>query len=73
MVTAMLLIASGIGLLRGGDWTVNMNLLANGMLIYTSIVSPGYFAQKRQWLWLAMFLLIIALSLASIVQLTSML
>ena len=36
------------------------------MLFYTSIVSPGYFAQRGQWGWLGMFPGIIILGLVSI-------
>jgi len=36
------------------------------MLFYTSIVSPGYFAQRGQWGWLGMFAGIIILGLVSI-------
>ncbi|MDF1513767.1 MAG: hypothetical protein P1S60_08160 [Anaerolineae bacterium] len=66
IVTAALLIFSGIGLLKSYNWAIHMNLVAHGMLIYTSIVSPGYFAQKGQWLWLVMFSLIVIFSVVSI-------
>jgi hypothetical protein len=42
-------------------------LVAMGMLFYTSIVSPGYFAQKGQWVWLGVFSSLILLGVISIV------
>jgi len=34
------------------------------MLLYTLIVSPGYFAQKGQWAFVGMFAVILVLALA---------
>jgi len=51
MATAVLLIVGGIGLLVQSKWSVDIFLLSMGMLFYTAIVSPGYFAQKGQWAW----------------------
>ncbi len=66
MVTASCLIVGGIGLLGGQTWGRNVFLVAMGMLFYTAIVSPGYFAQKGQWVWLGIFGVLIALGLVSI-------
>ncbi len=55
MVTAVTLIAAGIGLLIGAPWAVTVFLLGMGMLFYTAIVSPGYFAQQGQWVWVLIF------------------
>ena len=38
-----------------------------GMLLYTVIVSPGYFAEKGQWAFVGMFAVIVLLALVSIV------
>lgn len=46
MVTALFLLIAGVALLQEADWAVPLYLVAIGMLFYTSIVSPGYFAQK---------------------------
>ena len=67
MGTAIILIISGIGLLTQMNWGGNTFLIAVGMLFYTSIVSPGYFAQKGQWAWLAMFSAIIILGILGVV------
>lgn len=66
MVTATCLIISGIGLLALQAWSIPLYLVASGMLFYTSIVSPGYFAQRGQWGWLVMFGIITVLNILSI-------
>jgi hypothetical protein len=65
-VTALFLIAAGIGLMMNLDWAVPVYLIAIGMLFYTVIVSPGYFAQKGQWGYVVMFGVILILALASL-------
>jgi hypothetical protein len=60
------LIISGIALLTEQAWAVYLFLTAMGMLFYTAVVSPGYFAQKGQWGWLGIFGLLIVLGLISI-------
>ena len=66
MVTALCLIAAGIGLLTSPSWGVLVFPIALGMLFYTAIVSPGYFAQQGQWIWLGIFLTLIILGIISI-------
>ena len=62
-VTALVLITAGFGLLLGSSWAVNLFLVACGMLLYTVIVSPGYFAQKGQWGFVGMFAVILLLTI----------
>jgi len=71
MVTAISLILSGVGLLAHTTWAPELFLVSTGMLIYTAIVSPGYFAQKEQWIWVLIFGLIIAISVFSIFLVSS--
>jgi hypothetical protein len=66
MLTAASLLVAGVGLLISAPWASSLYLIAIGMLLYTSVVSPGYFAQQGQWGWLVMFGIIILLSIASI-------
>ena len=66
MTTAFCLIGAGIGLLSGKAWSTPLYLIASGMLFYTAIVSPGYFAQKGQWGWLLMFGIILILGITGI-------
>lgn len=66
MFTASALILGGIGLLGQWGWGVPVYFVASGMLLYTAIVSPGYFAQKGQWIWLGIFGILIVLALVSL-------
>ena len=61
------LIAAGVLLLRGHRLASTLAFVANGMLLYTVIVSPGYFAQLGQWPLVGMFAVLLALALVSIV------
>ena len=45
----------------------NVFLLSMGMLLYTIIVSPGYFAQLGQWVFVLMFAVLIALTVLFVV------
>lgn len=65
MLTAALLIVGGIGLLLNKKWSLSIYLISIGMLIYTLIMSPGYFLQKGDFALAGMFmvLLILAVSL----------
>jgi hypothetical protein len=65
-VTAIVLLAAGISLLTGQHWAIETYLISMGMLFYTVIVSPGYFAQKGQWAYVVMFAVILVLALVSI-------
>lgn len=64
MLTASALLAGGIGLLLELTWARPLLLLALGMLVYTAIVSPGYFAQKGEWAFVWMFALLLLLAIA---------
>lgn len=59
LMTAAILIISGVGLLRGRMWARPVFLVGVGMLIYTALVSPGYFAQRGEWAFLVMFAVIL--------------
>ena len=68
-ITATVLIIAGIALLTQSLLGYPLALLALGMLVYTSINSAGYFAQRGQWLMVMMFGGILILAFASIYQL----
>lgn len=55
MSTAIMLIAGGVAALRSIGWGKQVLLLGLGMVIYSEIVSPGYFAQLDQWTFVVMF------------------
>jgi hypothetical protein len=65
-VTALGLVAGGVALLRHVTWARTLYLVALGMLLYSVIASPGYFAQQGEWALVAMFALLLALALASL-------
>jgi len=66
IATAIALIIGGLGLLTDQTWGSSAILVALGMLLYTVIVSPGYYAQKRVWAFVGMFALLFVLALVSI-------
>jgi hypothetical protein len=66
MVTALALIVSGIGSLYGAPWTRTLYPLSIGMLLYTSVASPGYFAQRGKPAWVFLFGALVLLALVSI-------
>ncbi len=70
-LTALLLVIGGVSLLLGIPWGVWIYLIALGMLFYTAIVSPGYYAQKGEWTMVIMFAVILLLGLVSAVVVLS--
>lgn len=63
LTTAVALIISGIVTLKGlpsGKWLFPFSI---GMLMYTLIVSPGYYVQSGDYLFVVMFGLLIILSI----------
>lgn len=67
--TALGLIVSGVALLRRLRLGRAAALVSLGMLLYTLIVSPGYFAQQGQWSFVAMFSVMLALAVFGVIQL----
>ena len=65
--TSLMLLLAGIGLLVNSTWALIVFYIATGMLIYTVINSPGYFAQQKQWPMVSMFSVILILAIVSIV------
>ena len=65
-LTAAALIASGVGLLAQQSWAASIYPVAMGMLLYTIIVSSGYFAQKRIWPIVTMFAVLLVLTSISL-------
>jgi hypothetical protein len=67
LITALLLIVSATGVLWARRWGPPLQLLSLGMLVYTLIVSPGYFAQRGEMGFFLMFGVILVLALGAIV------
>jgi hypothetical protein len=66
MTTALALIVSGIATLKSAAWGKSALLLGLGMVIYSEIVSPGYFAQLGQWSLVAMFAILLCGAIISV-------
>lgn len=65
-LTATGLIIAGWGVLCRSGWAAKTYLFFAGMLGYSVIASPGYFAQQGQWGLVAMFAILFILMLASV-------
>lgn len=61
--TAIMLIIGGCGVLFDKKWGLNMYFISMGMLLYTLIASPGYYIQKGNSGFVAIFAVIFALSI----------
>ena len=55
VTTALLLLTGGIATLGSTTWGSQILLAGLGMIIYSEIASPGYYAQLGQWAFVAMF------------------
>jgi hypothetical protein len=66
-MTAFALIAGGLGLALRRSWGYPVNLSALGMLMYTVVVSPGYYAQEGDLAFVGMFGVLMALTAAFVV------
>ena len=74
MLTALLLLVSGVLVLRRITWGNLTLLVAIGMLFYTMIVSPGYYIQNGAGAFVVMFALLLALGIvAAVVQIRRLL
>ena len=68
-ITALGLIASSILLLQKKKVAKKLYTISSGMLLYSVIVSPGYFAQLGQWGFVVMFAVVLGLAILSLFQL----
>jgi hypothetical protein len=62
IVTAATLITGSMGLIRKHRWGFKVYLLSTGMLLYTLIMSAGYFSQEGICIIVALFAGLIALT-----------
>ena len=60
---ALLLIIGAIGLLLKKSWGLKTYLISMGMLLYTLIMSPGYFLQKGEIPFVIMFMVFLMLAI----------
>ena len=61
--TAICLIIGGVGLLRNRTRSEAVYLVATGMVLYSLVVSPGYYAQLGQWGFVVMFAIFVILTI----------
>ncbi len=66
-LTAAFLIVSGISLLKKMSFSFHLFLVSLGMLLYTVIVSAGYYVDLGQWTMVAMFVVFQILSVFLII------
>jgi hypothetical protein len=66
LFTAICLLLSGIAMLRQVSWSKVFGYFAGGLLAYTVIASPRYFAQQGQWPIVAMFAILLGLDIVSV-------
>jgi hypothetical protein len=57
--TALMLMIGGISTLKPVAWGKQILFVGLGMVIYSEIVSPGYFAQLGQWPLVIMFAILL--------------
>jgi len=69
--TALMVILGGLAVLRSAGWGRPVLLIGLGMVIYSEIVSPGYFAQLGQWPMVGMFILLLGGAIWSTILLLS--
>ena len=62
-LTAALLVVSGVGIWLKKSWSNFLSPLALGLLLYTIIVSPGYYAQLGDLAMVSMFMVLTILTL----------
>jgi len=67
MTTGIVLILGAYGLLRNKRWGYNTYLISMGMLIYTLIISPGYYAEKGNYLFVSIFIIMAFLAIILII------
>jgi peptidoglycan/LPS O-acetylase OafA/YrhL len=66
ITTALALLVGGAGVLVKRPRLRQVLPVALGMLLYTVIVSPGYFAQRGEWTLVAVFAGLLLLALVSL-------
>ena len=67
--TAGMLILGGIAALKSIPWGRQVLLVGLGMVIYSEIVSPGYYAQLGQWAFVGMFAIVLLGAVIGVAQL----
>ena len=61
-LTAILLVTSGVGIWLKKGWSNFLSPVALGLLLYTVVVSPGYYAQLGEFTMVIMFMVLTVLT-----------
>lgn len=61
-LTAIMLLVTGAGLLSRRNWAYRLYLFALGMLVYSVLISSGYFGQLGNPVFVALFAVLFVLS-----------
>ncbi|HYM40930.1 MAG TPA: hypothetical protein VEY12_12450 [Thermoplasmata archaeon] len=69
LATAILLVLTGVGAVLESTGLAGLAPIALGMLLYTTVNSPGFYVGKRNWPMVAMFAVLTGLTLIAIVGL----
>ena len=64
---ALVLLAGSIAVLRSRVWGAYLYLVGAGMVVYSVINSPGYFAQAGDWGLMAIFMVLLVLTVCAVV------
>ena len=67
LATAVLLVVSGLMSLRDRTHGVVLRLVGFGMLLYTIIMSPGYYLQRGELAFVAMFGLLLVMTVGALI------
>ena len=70
LLTAIVLIISGVGLFLVSDWAKILSAISLGMLLYSVINSPGKYAHENNLSMVAVFTIITILTVVAMVALT---
>jgi len=65
-ITAVSLVTGGIGLVNSAPWARGITLLGLGMLTYTVVASPAFYAEAGSVPVLGMLAALVALALAAV-------
>jgi hypothetical protein len=61
-LTALMLLIVGVGLLSNYNWAYKLYFFALGMLIYSVVISAGYFGQLGNTMFVVLFAVLFILS-----------
>jgi len=67
-LTAIMLLVAGVGLLSKRTWAYKLYLFALGMLVYSVLISSGYFAQLGDTIFVVLFAVLFVLSALFVVS-----